>query len=529
MTETYSKSKRIILFLLVLLLISAVFFYYGRAKAGFFIDEIHTYGLSNSHYAPYITDAAGGTLIDTVVTNECLTDYATADGSEILDFGSVYYNQTRDVHPPLYYFLFNAVSGIAGESFSKWTGLLLNYVIYLAGLCVLYFTAMELCGSFRASLCTVVLYGLSTIGLSTALFIRMYTLLMLFTVLLAYLALRLLKTEKYKYCTFIGFTIFFGTFTQYYFVFYAFFLCAALCIYFLVRKNCSLLWRFALCSVLGIALTVDLFPACISHIFGGNGKVVGGSAIMDSLTDFASYPSRINSFVHFITHGLKAPIIIGAAALACLAVLILISRRNGTDGPKGKCAPLLNMLIIVVPAVLAWVLNIAVAPEKAVEERYVYNIAPIFVLAVGWLLAVLDFRFDLAVCAAVSLVITMTASPSNLTPAALEYNEILSSRTDDPVVYMTDNRFEPLTYDFQQLLLFDEVFTTDDPDSGAMLDYINTFDSNEIIVYIDEDEFWSSGYDPDVILPALEESTGYRLVGQLYTNGFSGAYLLRKD
>ena len=62
-----------------------------------------------------------------------------------------------------------------------------------------------------------------------------------------------------------------------------------------------------------------------------------------------------------------------------------------------------------------------------------------------------------------------------------------------------------------------------------MLDYVNSSNCDEIVVFIDQDAFWSSGYDPEDILPALIESTGYKKCIPLYSNGFSGAYLLRKD
>ena len=49
---------------LVMAVILGVCLLFSHRKAGMFIDEIYTYGLSNSHYAPYLTDAAGGSLKD---------------------------------------------------------------------------------------------------------------------------------------------------------------------------------------------------------------------------------------------------------------------------------------------------------------------------------------------------------------------------------------------------------------------------------------------------------------------------------
>ena len=45
---------------LMFLTVTAVCLLFGCRKSGMFIDEIYTYGLSNSSYAPYITDIKGG-------------------------------------------------------------------------------------------------------------------------------------------------------------------------------------------------------------------------------------------------------------------------------------------------------------------------------------------------------------------------------------------------------------------------------------------------------------------------------------
>lgn len=85
---------------LMFLIVTAVCFMFCCRKSGMFIDEIYTYGLSNSSYAPYITDVKGGNAIGQVISREELFDYVAVTGGEGFDFGSVYYNQAMDVHPP---------------------------------------------------------------------------------------------------------------------------------------------------------------------------------------------------------------------------------------------------------------------------------------------------------------------------------------------------------------------------------------------------------------------------------------------
>ena len=109
-----------------------------------FIDEIYTYGLSNPSYAPFLSDVKGGSLDHKTVTRDELLDYVSVTGDEGFDFGSVYYNQVHDVHPPLYYWLFNIASTFAGGRFSKWTGLVLDGILYLGTVAMLYALARKM-------------------------------------------------------------------------------------------------------------------------------------------------------------------------------------------------------------------------------------------------------------------------------------------------------------------------------------------------------------------------------------------------
>ena len=161
-------------------------------------DRIYTYGLSNSRYAAYITDVKGGSALDKVITRQELFDYVAVTDGEGFDFGSVYYNQTQDVHPPLYYWLFNMVSSLFPNTFSKWTGLGLDFVIYMLTLLCLYKLLMRLFSSRDIASAGVILYGLCLLGMSTMLMIRMYVLLTLLSVLLAYLVVRLM--ERFNPC-----------------------------------------------------------------------------------------------------------------------------------------------------------------------------------------------------------------------------------------------------------------------------------------------------------------------------------------
>ena len=221
------KLRSLLPLLMVLVLVLAVCLHFCLWKSGMFIDEIYTFGLANSHYMPFIGHGDHDRIQEQIITREDFFDYlAVTDSEPGFDAGSVYYNQVQDVHPPLYYWILNFCSTLARGQFSKWIGLIPDLLIYLGLLALLYALGMELFGNRLIAASVAALYGFSQVGLSTMLMIRMYVLMTLFTVLLALLVARELRAPSGKREFGIGLTIFAGLMTQYYFVFYAFFLCA---------------------------------------------------------------------------------------------------------------------------------------------------------------------------------------------------------------------------------------------------------------------------------------------------------------
>lgn len=534
MKETAKKYGPLALALLAVLAVSLLFAF---RKNGMFIDEIYTYGLSNSHYAPFLEDVAGGSMEDRVLTRQQLLDYVTVGEDELLDLGSVYYNQVRDVHPPLYYWLFHLASCLTPGVFSKWTGLGLDLTLYLLTLLALYRLVLRLFGSRENAAAAVLLYGLSGLGLSTMLMIRMYVLITLFTVLLALWILRLMREPKGVWYPLIGLTIFLGLLTQYYFVFYAFFVCAAYVFWAAGKKRWKSLLIFALSAFAGVGLLLLVFPACIRHLTAD--KLVSGGNALEQLSLFSQYKSRLLFFLREVSHGMKAAVL---AALGLTALLLILGKKLRAAG-KAKALPL-DALVILLPAFAAFVVVALISPVQ--EQRYIYNLAPLFAASVSFLIALLerslgDFPRErlwkwagLLALLAISLAIARKQPPKYLYPtdpcyvdSYAEYDALVARHAEDPCLYLT-GYFYPPTQDLGELIVFEDFFVTQDPDSSALDDYLAERPSEECVVFIDVSAFWASGFDPEEVLPELTASTEYSRWELLYENGLSVTYLLRK-
>lgn len=522
---------------LVLLVILAVCLLFASRKNGMFIDEIYTYGLSNSHYAPFLEDVAGGSLTDAVLTRQELIDYVVVNDGEALDFASVYYNQVNDVHPPLYYWLFHLAASLTPNVFSKWTGLGLDLTLYLLTLLALYRLVLALFSSRENAVAAVILYGLSGLGLSTMLLIRMYVLMTLFTVLLALWIARLMRQERWWYYPLIGLTVFLGLLTQYYFVFYAFFVCAAYVFWAMGKKRWRSLLLFAVSAFAGVGLLVLVFPACISHLTAD--KLVSGGNALEQLSVLSQYKARLLLFFREARHGMKAAMLM---ALALVLALLVFFRKLRAAGKEKKLP--WDSLVILLPAFVAFVVVALISPVP--EQRYIYNLAPLFAASVSFLIALLERSLGtlpherlwksaaLLAALGLSLLVARAQPPKYLYPvdpcyvdSYAEYDALAAQHGEDPCLYLT-GYFAPLTQDLGELLYFEDFFVTEDPDSPALDAYLAARPSAECVVYIDVSEYWSSGFDPAEMLPALTASTDYMSWEPLYENGLSAAYLLRK-
>lgn len=513
----------------VILICLLVGIFFGTQKSGMFIDEIYTYGLSNGYYTPFIRTAMDGDMTDKVLTGEALYAYLTVGEEDAFALDSVYDNQTQDVHPPLYYMLLHIVSSLCPGVFSKWLGLSLNLVLFAALLVLLYMLAYRLMKNTTAAAVTVLLYALSHSGLSTVVMIRMYILMTLLTVVLAYLILRLCEQERWYWYPGIGAAIFAGLFTQYYFVIYAFFVCAAYVIYALCKKKYRPMLVFAGSVLLAVAAFVLAYPAVLTHMTAN--QLVSGSNAVENVTNIGGWISRILQYFNAVRTGLTMAIAVGAAGV----LLVLVRFKKIGQAIQEEPAGLTHGCVLLIPAFAAFVVVAIISPVFTV--RYLYNVLPLFALTAGYVLS-LTVRtlkekharwvtFLVPVLALLMLVKVVQTPPDYLYPEHAQYNELLAAYQDSPCVYFNDNYNAPVTQDALQLVLFEDVYITNDAASEGLLTYVSAHENAEnIVVYVDVDEFWSSNFDAEAVLNEFLENTGYKEYKLLYKQGLSEAYVI---
>ena len=526
MRDKFMEGREYRLLFGVICVILAVSLFWCIKKSDMFMDETVTYGLANSYYAPFIKDVPeNGTLVNVLLTQEDFKEYLTVGEQDAFAFDSVYFNQTQDTQPPLYYMMLHLLCSFFEGQYSKWIGLSLNLVLYVLTCILVYQIGKLILRSNKTAILAVLVYGLSYGGLYTVLMIRMYILLTFLSVLFGWLVLMLYQDRVYKACyPALTLILFLGLFTQYFFVFFAFFLSAFYCLREMKRRHWKRFLIYAVFAFTGIAVFYLSYPCVMDHLFAD--KLVSGKTAVGNMMDFAGMRLSIYSFVMQTAAGYKTALI-----------LLLAAAAAGVIGRKKVCSNYLSdfgirdssALAMTAAVLCTVVLTAVVAPVTAL--RYVYNVLPF--VAVGILYAAEVFWRDweqhaalvLAVCATFCIVRGLWTKPQYVENTPKENYEIMCAYADRPCIYLGDDTNAAMTQDMLQLIEFSEVFATDDFLCRETQKYLETKNTEAgIVLYIDVSD-WGSGYDSQEVLRMIEEHTDYKWT-MLCGYGFTETYLI---
>lgn len=236
------KKKEKVVIAIVILIASLYSFFLCNLKNSWFVDEVFSYGLANSNYCPFLPTS------DSWVDAGYYKDYVSVQ-NDPLNYRSVLYNQSVDVHPPVFYMILHFISSICIGSASKWIGLSINIIASVLGTALIYKIILLINNhgderNQEVGIIVVAFYLISNGYLSNLLYIRMYCLASFFAILLLYLHLRLASNDYVvDLFTAIGIpcTLYLGSLTHYFFVIYAFSVCLIFFLHLICQKK-FLLW-----------------------------------------------------------------------------------------------------------------------------------------------------------------------------------------------------------------------------------------------------------------------------------------------
>lgn len=272
------KNNLILIICCVISLLPAI--YFSFQKDGLFCDEIWTYGIANStnHYAldPLAIHNQNNSGW---ITGKYFSDYLKVNTGEGFDYNAVIQNSKVDSHPALYYYILHTISSLFPNTFSKWFGLIPNILIFIIAL--VYFNKLCLL-VFKKPWAYFVptIWAISAAGINDVIFIRMYMLATLFSIMFTYYFWEFMCRKRFSVKNYFGLviTISMGILTEFTLIPY-FGIIAILYLIFLgLKKEFKKAFSLLATAVIGIFLGNVLYPDFFTSLAG---NLLGKQGYMD--------------------------------------------------------------------------------------------------------------------------------------------------------------------------------------------------------------------------------------------------------
>jgi hypothetical protein len=503
--KTDHDNNKIYLIVVILLQLIIIVFT-GHLKQGFHVDEIFSFVFANSYENPKFDQG----MYNTWFQPEYFSDMVKVSASHRFSFKTTYQNQTRDVHPPLYYFLLHTVCSIFPENFSIWFGLIINIALFVICNLFVYLIGVKLFNNFSLALIPVIVWGFSAGALSTVIFIRMYMLLTSLVVITFYLHILLFTNDTSRAFPIPIFLFtFMGIMTHYYYIVYIFYLAVTYCVYLIIQENWHQLVKYVSALSLAIIAGILFYPSMLEHIF----MSYRGQEAFNAISIFSNYSQAIHSFYGLISaqqfSGVLSLIILVLLMLYFLKVVrrlimtknnelslneaLLCRRKRGELSLKKYFENNYLIITLLMTTYLMFATLAIISPYQS--TRYLYVIYPfVSILAIFFTIKSLElFTNNKRNIISIVLLLFMILNVLSLNNGNIDflypgYNDVLSiadTYSDFTCVFITD-RLWTLRSNVLELAKFQEtIFIT----AGAPLLFpiIENFDRSGkgIILYID--------------------------------------------
>ena len=534
-----------ILFIITIIILSIIMFYFINQKEGFHEDEIFSYGSSNYKYdnvfqaaadmdsrnraiEKYIKSDSISQTIKNIMyymknseeygnkiyeimkadkpvwkTPEDAKNYLTVTSDEIFSLWPVYYNQSRDVHPPLFYFLVHIVSVLFLNNFSKYIIFIINLIFFIST-CFIIRKILKLYDKEKLSIATIILYGTSIGAISTVIFQRMYAMLVFFCVMYLYITLELIKNNyelNKKLKIELVLTTILGFLTQYYFCIYAVFIFLIMFIKMFINKKNEEAIGYLIQHIKAAIIGVAFFPASIYHIFFSYRGI--GNKI-----SFTKYLSKVVYYIKETLNSYSLLNTIGYIILSVIIIMIIILLIKNRKKIKFK----FEILLFILPIILFILVISKISPNvnEKYTIRYVAAILPIISIFLVFIIDNLmdNKKISLIIITILSIMISILGllvnEPKYLYKGYSEYIKIAEENKHLDFIYVCDNGFTHIN-SLPEFMIYNKslIINMNHDNLDFLLDEKELQKQNEYILTIKK---WM---DTDEVLNKILEKTGF--------------------
>lgn len=236
-------------------------------RDGHHVDETWSYGYANSYYQPEIfggADEADKMNFREWVSGSVFKDYISVSPEHRFSFDSVMYNSKSDLSPVLYIILLHFVSSFYPGVFTWKCALIISLLCFVPSLILIFKISYDLTKSRFCSFFCTIYYIFSGCGTGNFIYLRLYHLVTLFTLLLFFVFLKILQNPKPSVALFIvlPFVSLLGCLSHYYFLVIAFAITMFSALILLFKKRFKSF--ISVCTLM--LLSVGVFFAIDPHI-----------------------------------------------------------------------------------------------------------------------------------------------------------------------------------------------------------------------------------------------------------------------
>lgn len=381
-----NRKREVLIIAIVLIIQSIIFVICGMNKAYIHMDEAYSLGLANYDKTEIQNNED---FYDNWHNNGYYEDYLCVEDDEKGDYSQVYENQKNDVHPPLYYLLLRFSMEFSRNHFSKWTGIILNIVIYMGITIFMYLIIQKLLeNQTKVKEKAIILSFISAItmaSLTNVIYIRMYALATLNILITTYLHMKLFESEKIdiKLLVFIGISALVGSLTHYYYLFYLAMMYLIFAIMYIKNKKIKMLIAYTISMVIAGVSSLLIFPYSIQHMFFG----YRGQGVISNLTDISKFFNSIRLYFCKIDDFAFNNVLF---VIIALMVVFFAYRKLYTQNSGEKRSKF--MKIIELPTLFYFILVSLASPW--IELRYIMPICGlVFVIIIYYLYKILQSGF----------------------------------------------------------------------------------------------------------------------------------------
>lgn len=268
----------------------------GFRKKTIHFDELFSYGSANT---PYKFDAMVGDR-EWKNSKDMFNDYLSVSLEDRFNYQMVWENQSKDVHPPLYYAVIHTVSSLMPGTFTIWVAVGINLFFLVLTLPAIYLLGKKLFANDKLALAICFCFITSGLTISVVMFLRMYVMLLCITTWLTYFHIRWLNSKKRRWLLAIFISTLLGALTHYYFLVFLFFIAIGSCFILFIDKNYKDIVIY--CVSMGIAgvLFVLIYPSALRHIFHD----YRGEEAFSNIKTLENYSSILINYLNQLGNGM---------------------------------------------------------------------------------------------------------------------------------------------------------------------------------------------------------------------------------